>query len=172
MKITPQQAPDNVREIPLSRGMVALVDDDDYDMLVSVGKWHATPGTSGTYYANRSITRPGGGQTTQGMHTLISGWPYVDHRNGDGLDNRRANLRQATDSQNQGNRRIGSNNTSGYKGVSRSGLKWRARIRLDGHQTHMGCYATPQEAARAYDTASIKHFGEFARPNFPQGVDL
>jgi len=106
------------------------------------------------------------------MHTLITGWSFVDHRNGDGLDNRRQNLRPANDSKNQMNARMRSDNPSGFKGVCADRHRWMARIQLDGRRTYLGYFATPQEAARAYDAAAVELFGEYARPNFPQEMSV
>lgn len=103
------------------------------------------------------------------MHRLILNAPdhvRVDHRNGDGLDNRRDNLRYATTSQNCGNQRVGRNNTSGYKGVTpRPSGKWRARIMYQRQCQHLGEYETKEDAARAYNEAALRLFGPFARLN-------
>jgi len=158
-------------EIPLTRGLFALVDDADFDAIVAAGKWHAKPDWN-TFYASRACARQGGKQRHISMHTFLTGWGYVDHVNGNGLDNRRENLRPADDSKNAMNRRMRSDNTSGFKGVSRHRLKWRAEIRVSGQLINLGTFATPQEAARAYDAAAAHYFKEFARPNFPQEMTL
>lgn len=152
------------REVPLNQGLVALVDDEDYERVITAGRWTATPNNRANLYAGRKRRRPDGRWTTIRLHTFLTGWPFVDHINGDGLDNRRANLRQATNAQNQFNKGLASNNTSGYKGVHfvRDKGKWGARIRFNGRQRHIGNYATPEEAARAYDEAAVELFGEFA----------
>lgn len=94
-------------------------------------------------------------------------WPAmdVDHINGNPSDNRLANLRRATNSQNQQNRRLGSNNTSGYKGVffNKQCRKWAATIFADGRARHLGLFSTPDQAHVAYVDAAKKFFGEFAR---------
>jgi hypothetical protein len=100
------------------------------------------------------------------MHNLLTGWGFVDHANGNGLDNRRQNLRPADKPKNGMNTGAPRNNTSGYKGVTRRGARWQANIGLDGRLLCLGTFATPQEAARAYDTVATEHFGEFAHPNF------
>ncbi len=106
------------------------------------------------------------------LHRLVMAPPrdvYVDHANGDGLDNRRQNLRLCRQSQNQGNRGQQKNNVSGFKGVYRDFSRpflWRAQITVDQKKLHIGCFADPVTAASAYDKAAVLHFGEFARVNF------
>jgi hypothetical protein len=152
------------REIALSRGMVALVDDADYERAVGEGSWVAAP-NGRTIYAMRRV-----GSTTHLMHSFLTGMSLVDHRNGNGLDNRRANLRETTHAQNMANKRLYKNSTSGFKGVTqrkRDG-RWQAQIQCDKKHYHLGYFDTAEQAARAYDAAASLHFGEFARPNFPQ----
>ena len=91
----------------------------------------------------------------------------VDHWNGDGLDNRRRNLRAATPSQNQHNRRKRLGCSSRFKGVhwhKRHG-KWAAKIRIDGRQLHLGYFPVERDAAAAYNLAANQEFGEFALTN-------
>lgn len=92
----------------------------------------------------------------------------VDHRNNDVLDNRRENLRFATRSQNNRNRRVNRNNKSGYKGVSvdkRCPDRWQAAIYVAPKQIRLGSFSTPEAAALAYNRAALKYYGEFARLN-------
>jgi hypothetical protein len=93
------------------------------------------------------------------------GRPIIDHRDGDATNNRWNNLRRATRSQNNANRRRPRHNTSGYKGVSirRGSGKWRATIGRNGQIIHLGTFPTPQAAHAAYLAAARKLFGEFAR---------
>jgi hypothetical protein len=92
------------------------------------------------------------------------GRPMIDHRDGDPANNRWANLRLATRSQNAANKRRPQHNTSGFKGVSRCASgKWRARVSKNGRAIHLGRYSTPQAAHDAYVAAARKLFGEFAR---------
>jgi HNH endonuclease/AP2 domain len=157
-----------VIEIPLSRGLVALIDEDDFDQVASIGKWYADKSTC-TFYARKNYWRDGRCFSIK-MHRFITGLPFVDHVNGNGLDNRRSNLRTATDSQNSMNRGRRSDNTSGYKGVSwnRQCQSWEASICMAGKSTYLGLFSAAKTAARAYDMAAIATFGEYARLNFPE----
>lgn len=160
-----------MQRVELTRGYSALVDDADYDWVIAAGSWSARP-SGRTVYAQRSVRKPGGGQTTQSLHTFLTGWPYVDHENGDGLDNRRANRRQATHPQNMGNKRLYGNSATGFKGVTRRKRdgRYQAQIQAAGVHKHLGYHDTPEDAARAYDAAALELFGEFARPNFPMEI--
>lgn len=165
-----------MREIPLSRGLVALVDDEDYDRVTAVGKWYANP-CARTFYARKNFYLGGGRHAPRyaslRMHTLISGWGLVDHINNDGLDNRRANLRPATEQQNSKNRQRRSTNTSGYKGaalVKGRGV-WRAEIGVGAQRRYLGRFHDPISAALAYDAAARELYGEFAHLNFPSRTE-
>ena len=104
------------------------------------------------------------------MHRVILGLEQgtlCDHRNHDGLDNRRQNLRPCNDSQNAGNKRKHLGASSQLKGVDwhKSSRKWRAQIRINGRSKHLGCFTSETAAAAAYDRAALIHFGEFALTN-------
>lgn len=94
-------------------------------------------------------------------------WPaaFIDHINGNRADNRIANLREATQSQNQQNRGLTKHNTSGRKGVSwrRDIRKWSAQIAVSSKQIFLGYFTCPDAAAAAYEAAARKYHGEFAR---------
>lgn len=155
-------------EIILSRGYTALVDEADYDAAVAAGPWHVDFNGTVTYAA-RNVRRPDGSTSTERLHTFLTGWSNVDHRNQNGLDNRRLNLRAATQSENIANARRRKDNTSGFRGVTfnkRVG-RWAAQITVDRKTRGLGYFATAEDAARAYDAAAIEAWGEFARPNFP-----
>lgn len=98
--------------------------------------------------------------------------PLIDHRDGNRLNNRWENLRSANKLQNAGNCKVHSHNASGLRGVSKnSGSgKWHAQIKLNGKQTYLGRFDTPEDAARRYDAAAIVHFGAFARTNYAQRI--
>lgn len=99
------------------------------------------------------------------MHRLIvpDYLPHIDHKNGDGLDNQKDNLRAATRSQNTANSRTRSDSVSGIRGVGKSGRKWRALITCGGTSYHLGNFETQEEAATMYGLAAIELHGEFAR---------
>lgn len=151
------------REIPLSRGKVALVDDADYERL-NQWKWHYNASTG---YAAR---RDWQARRYVLMHRVILDAPAgraVDHINGDGLDNRRANLRLATAAQNGHNRRAQAGATSRFKGVSFYGNRHHARIFVAGHNLYLGPFTDERTAARVYDYAARQHYGEYACLNLP-----
>lgn len=156
-------------EVPLTRGFVAVIDDEDAAAVLGMAPWHAKVHRN-LIYAARHANLPGGRRPTVRMHNFLTGWQYVDHVNGDGLDNRRSNLRESTHQQNLRNQRHHSNNTSGYTGVSfyPKTSRWKAYIGIEGRTRHIGYFSTPEEAARARDAAALEHFGPFARLNFPQ----
>jgi hypothetical protein len=153
-----------MKTIPLTRGKVALVDDEDYEELAQF-KWYALKAPT-TWYAGRYV---GGGRTASKkvkMHQVILGQSGVDHRDSNGLNNQRFNLRPATQAQQLRNQRIRRDNTSGYKGVYwyRPDGKWRARVYVDGRCHHVGTFDTAEAAAAARAAVLPQYHGEFARP--------
>jgi len=162
-----------MRAIPLTRGMVALVDDGDYDFLMQ-WKWQAKLCEAG-FYAARTENLPGKRREVR-MHRLIvgaEGKVIVDHRNHVTLDNQRHNLRIGGQTGNNANARLRKDNTCGFKGVywDPQSKVWRGELRKNGQRMIKGSgFATPFEAAKAYDAAAIEHFGEFALTNKQLGL--
>jgi hypothetical protein len=156
-------------EIRLTQGFVAIVDDEDAERILAAGKWCATRGRTGGFYAIRNVACDDGKRRQVRLHTFLTGWSRVDHINGDGLDNRRANLREATHAENMRNTGVRSDNTSGYKGVHwyKSRKAWQASIKAEGKQLFLGYHSSAESAARAYDAAALELHGEFAGLNFP-----
>ena len=150
--------------VTLTQGCVAVIDAADVP-LVEGFNWQAAK-RHGIVYARRVTASPG--RKTVQMHRALMGDPgdlYVDHIDGDGLNNRRSNLRVATHQQNLHNQRLSRANTSGLKGVvfnKRAG-KWQAQIRFNGARKHLGMFATPEKAHTAYAKASAELHGEFGR---------
>lgn len=146
--------------IPLSKGEFAMIDDSDFES-VSKYKWFLVNGYAGKAvngrrnakeYLHRFLVKP---EITQS----------IDHANGDKLDNRRFNLRVCSHSENLKNQKTRTDNTSGFKGVSRHRKKWMAYIELDYKRTYLGHFTTKEEAALAYNKAAVKMHKEFAKLN-------
>jgi hypothetical protein len=163
--VDPPQPPNGkVRHIPLTRGLHAIVDAEDYEWL-SQYKWYAAISRRESFYARRNS--PNG---VVSMHRMIMKAPdgmVVDHINGNGLDNRRCNLRVCTQDQNALNSRPRLHTKSKFKGVYPWGDKWRAKITYKGKAYHLGLFATELEAAQARDLKAVELFGEYAWRNIP-----
>jgi hypothetical protein len=160
--IIPTYPTQRMKIIPLTQGKVVIVDDEDFEK-VNNYRWRTLNGRSG--YACYAIS----GQTPNHilMHRLIMGATVdqqIDHKNGNGLDNRKANLRPCNHIQNQCNRGIPNNNTSGFKGVSwdRDADKWRAYITVNKKRISLGKFTSVIEASKAYDKSALTHFSQFA----------
>lgn len=147
--------------LPLTNGGYALCSEDDFDAL-SKHKWfHVMDGNQ--IYAARS----GSSGKLIRMHSEVVGYLGADHKNGDGLDNRRCNLRAATVQQNQMNRGKFTAAYSTFKGVTwhKRDRRWISRIKVNGIRIQLGSFVNEIDAAKAYNNAAKNHFGEFARVN-------
>lgn len=146
-------------------GAVTVVDDEDYPF---ISQWNWRLSDNG--YAIRHVSHQGKKYVIR-MHRVLAGAPegaQVDHVNGDRLDNRRANLRLATNRENSCNRNRRRKVLVRLKGVyqTRSGNRWYSRIRVSGRAIYLGTFDSKEDAARAYDKAAKMHHGRFAVLNF------
>lgn len=159
-----------MKKIPLTQGYFALVDDEDFESLNRV-KWYAQKVQYGGYRATRTCYCPLVKQKCQlYMHRQITNCPHrlqVDHVDHNTLNNQKSNLRICTNTQNQGNSKP-CISTSKYKGITwyKRDKKWEAQIKINYKTIHLGRFNSEIEAAKVYDIAAKKHFGEFAYLNF------
>ena len=151
----------------LSQGRVTVVDDADYALVMSYCPWYYSNGYAlHSSYIGMVNGRPK--RRAIRMHWLIlppKDGVEPDHKDGDGLNNQRANLRYATREQQMANRKPWTTRKgkhSRYKGVSKWGRRWRALINVDKKRTHLGMFSTQEEAARAYNEAAKRLLGEYA----------
>lgn len=159
-----------MREIPLTKGYVALVDDEDYDR-VSQFKWCVSERKTRNYALNRKT-----GLLHRFILNVTETHIQVDHDNLNGLDCRRENMRLATNSKNQANqnKETSRKTSSKYKGVCffKRTRKWTAYCAKDKKTHYLGYFASEVEAAEAYDIAAVELHGEFARTNFDVVPDM
>ena len=152
--------------VPLTGGFYATIDAADADRVLSK-KWRAHR-KANTVYARTNTSRKEGKRRVILLHRFILDAPngvYVDHIDGNGLNNCRDNLRFVTHAQNSTNRRLGTNSTTGFKGVYLHKLsgRWRGRIFVAGKGICLGYHDTPEAAHEAYKAASIKLHGAYGR---------
>lgn len=154
-------------------GRVALVDDEDYDLVLPYN-WYCvevtTPGKRSGPYARTTVFSDTGKSGALFMHNLIVDYPKPDHIDGDGLNNQRSNLRRVSASQSAINRRTWGR--SAYRGVCwyRRYSKWNATITYRRKSRNLGYFASEEDAALAYDAAARELHGAFARLNFPDAA--
>ena len=162
----------SIAYVPLTQGQWALVDTDSLPV-VGVANWCAmwSPTLKG-FYAVRKV-RMSGKFMTLYMHRAITDAPqhvFVDHRNGNTLNNLRMNLRFATAAQSAANRSVQANNSSGYSGVRRRPSSWEASIKVDRKRIRLGSFATKAEAIAARERAESRLHGEFVRPKVSHSI--
>ena len=157
----------DIAYVPLTRGKEAII--DVADIPIAEGRnWHVRKDGQ-TFYAARSASKANGNKPgVIILHRVITGVAkhlQVDHIDGDGLNNRRSNLRLSTQAENTRNAKRRSDNASGFKGVSwrKDISKWRADIAFNKKQINLGYFDCPKEAHAAYCAASEKYHGEFGR---------
>lgn len=157
-----------MREISLTRGQKAIVDDKDHDWLTALGKWCI----SAHGYAVKRDKRSG---KVIRMHHLILGWPpegmVTDRIDLNRLNNQRANLRFLSHSDSVRNRNLfkrSKHSSIRYKGVSRTAPnRWRAYLTVNGANRHIGCFDSPEQAAQARDKEAQRLYGNRIKLNFP-----
>lgn len=150
--------PIGAKAIPLTQGKYAIVDEEDYEKVIK----HDWSFDANGYAISSSV-----GKMHRFILEVIDPKLLGDHINMDKIDNRKCNLRVATSGQNNFNKKsIGGR--SKYKGVTKCGAKWRARIALDRYRKHIGVFDTEEQAAMAYDELAAHLYKEFAYLNFPK----
>ncbi len=174
----PEPVP-GARWIVLTQGKFALVDEADYEAVNSFTWWahNNKRDKMRTWYAIGGVGLDGA-KVSMSMHRFLwqlwgeSQTEEIDHKNHEGLDNRRENLRAATSLENRGNNPLYRSNTSGYKGVSwcESNGKWHAKYQKNKKTYYVAQFDDKIEAARAYDRAVLQEdvFGQYADTNFPR----
>jgi hypothetical protein len=163
-KVRPIRIEGDVAYVPLTQGYEAIIDAEDVPLVEGYNWCVSRISKTPNRYAQRCV---GISPFTYMMHRVIMGVDdpkvHIDHIDGNGLDNRKVNLRFATALENQWNKGRNKNNSSGYKGVSynkRAG-KWKSRIKEDKKEIHLGYFDTPEEAYEAYCKAAKELHGEF-----------
>jgi len=167
-----------MKKIKLTQGKFALVDDSDYEELLKY-KWYYSKiiqkrKHTKDYIYELAVHKDKKGKTLFRMSRLLMGFPpksmMVDHIDHNTLNNQKSNLRLCTNKENQMNRGKNSNTVSPFKGIRyyKRMNQWLGQIQVEGKKLHLGCFKKAEDAAKAYDKAAIKYYGEFAQTNFPQ----
>ena len=159
-----------MKKIKLTRGRFAIVDDDDYEMLKK-HSWHCLEiHTEGKYYAGTTVRITKQKQYSLKMHRYIMGLKrgdgkLIDHINNDGLDNRKKNLRIVSYSENNKNRSVGKNNTTGSKGIylEKQTGKYKVQINNNGIRHYLGKYSTIDEAKQVRALKEKELYGKYSR---------
>jgi hypothetical protein len=154
-----------MKQIPLTQGKFALVDDDDYDYLIKFN-WFL----NNTGYASRNSPRGSGKRKQIMMHRVIMCTPdelVCDHKDGDKLNNQKQNLRNCSYSDNSRNMKKHSNASSEYKGVSwhKATSMWQSQIEVNGRNLYLGVYEDEISAAIAYNNAALENFMDYSKLN-------
>jgi hypothetical protein len=154
-----------IKEIQLTQGYIALVDDEDYEK-VSQYKWYAENRLY-SWYARTTIIKTRKNIYLHRFILNVKPDEEVDHINGNGLDNRRCNLRIVTHQQNMMNVKKRINGSSKYRGVfwDKEREKWEAQIAINGKSCYLGLFTSEVEAAKAYNIKALESFGEYAKLN-------
>lgn len=152
-----------MKSIPLNKGLFAVVDDEDFEMVACKRWWVHKDPKSGRMYA---VGKDGRKHIQMHRFILNHTQEHTDHADGNGLNNTRGNIRPATRAQNGQNRKL-QKHSAPYKGVHKTQYngKFTASIRVNKKKVHLGTFEDPKDAAMAYDRAAMRHFGEFARTN-------
>lgn len=157
-----------MKEIKLSNGDVAFIDNEDYSKVIDY-RWYLKKNKGKNCRYAIAYSYKGNKQNILRMHRIIMNASIdeeIDHINGNGLDNRKENLRKVSHWQNVMNTKIGKNNTTGFKGVCKIKDKWVSRIQFNKKKIYIGCFNNKIEAAKAYDIKAKEIFGEYANLNF------
>jgi hypothetical protein len=157
-----------MKQILLTQGKVALIDDDDFEY-INQWKWRVAKCHNGAIYACRGTYNPNFSMIL--MHRVIMQTPgslVVDHIDHNGLNNQKTNLRNCTDSENRCHSYRKSNNKTGFKGISwnQKNKRWYVEISVNHQRIYIGCFRVCADAVSAYDEAAKKYHGEFAQTNF------
>lgn len=150
--------------IYLTQGKEAIIDLDDLERVLRY-RWYARKEGNNFYVVSKTNSK---NNKQINLHKFLTGYTSTDHKDHDGLDNRRSNLREVTQQENNFNtRKRPKPTTSRWKGVcyNKRYKNWRAQIQINGKQTHLGSFQNEEDATMTYNEAAILHFGEFAALN-------